>query len=576
MSQTSSDDMRQPAAVIGIVTNGSNDSINKYQPFRVIVEIDTGDEPPRPAIEIELSTASGDESLGIVWDGNVGGPARYVSQPITLDSGPEGDDPSTWGPFEFATERDGLRLEEGEQVVVAYGEASTSIAAYATWVHQGMARSLAVIHRQKAFWSRLLEELESVEAAAAQALQARGVKALEMVERAEAWVDENEADVVKLGWLQAYAEHTGMEWDESGRVDPLDGASVRADDLQEQFRSHSPTEGLAGVMLGLYRTVVTATPTARSWTLFTGDNIMGHEAAGDAPILAALEIAGRAAAAGGDETGLTDDLFDPAYPVTVARDWLLLTYEGITDTANGIHKLASADPGRTEELHAVEAAAEATAIRVREAYRALVPRVPLSRSPVTQEVFGHSLDFLGLDGLWWDAESPVRPLANNPADLVAFTGALRLDDEVERTRHLVKPGPAVPFVMPEILTREGVVAVVSSQTIGAHFGYVIVYFAADYPADAPRANDWGGDSFDIVDAGGSIGRGEESDSGDDYDFELGPWLDQQKLLWISPGDLDLTLQSGRAGCPYLGLAGVKEIQHIREGRVRHQTTGDQS
>lgn len=209
------EDRRKKTAVIGVVTNGSNDSINKYQPFRVIVEIDTKGKPPPEEIEIKLSSGTDDETLTIAWDGNVGGRARYVSQPITLDSGAAGEGTSTCGPFEFTTGGfNSLWFEEGEQVVVSYNDSSTSFAAYETWVQQGTARCAAVIERQKAFWTRLLEELQGIEGPAADKLRARGKLALEMIERAEAWKDKDEGDTVKLAWLQAYAENIGREWDE--------------------------------------------------------------------------------------------------------------------------------------------------------------------------------------------------------------------------------------------------------------------------------------------------------------------------------------------------------------------------
>ena len=250
------------------------------------------------------------------------------------------------------------------------------------------------------------------------------------------------------------------------------------------------------------------------------------------------------------------------------RTLLLLTHAGIMEHLALVRSdLDSTAPESVPDLFDAEVLIAAAAEKVRDGYRALVPVVPVSRSPISGEIVEHSLDFFGIDGWWWDFESPIRPTEPLPNDLVAFTGALALGGELEDTAFFVQPGPAVPFVIPEILSQDGVQAVVSSQAIGNHFGYLILYFAADYPSDGPRTNDWGSRRSTQVVADGSLMWGEEFHLELDYDFELGPWLESESLLWIEPGDEELSLRHGIAGCPYLGLAGVREVQLIKSGEV---------
>ena len=58
----------------------------------------------------------------------------------------------------------------------------------------------------------------------------------------------------------------------------------------------------------------------------------------------------------------------------------------------------------------------------------------------------------------------------------------------------------------------------------------------------------------------------EDHSKDPWDFELAPWMESGKLLWIEPGDVSLALRRGLPS-PYVDLPGVREEQIIAGGRV---------
>lgn len=267
----------------------------------------------------------------------------------------------------------------------------------------------------------------------------------------------------------------------------------------------------------------------------------------------------------GDEFTTTD----PA-PETVAetRQRLLLTHAGIIEQLEQTRiDLAAAGPDSVGALLAAEDLIVAAAGAIQEEYRAIVPVVAVSRNPLNGEVVTQSIDFYGIDGWWWDLDSPVRPLTAPSPGLVAMTGALTLSDQVERTSFLVRPGPAVPFVIPEILSGDGVVAVVSEHPVGDHLGYLIMYFAVDYPPHAPRANDWASNTTRVVESDGSLRWSEEFHLESDYDFDLRPWLEEGSLFWIAGGDDDLVLRRGVADCPYLDLPGTRMIQRVRGGEV---------
>lgn len=215
-------------------------------------------------------------------------------------------------------------------------------------------------------------------------------------------------------------------------------------------------------------------------------------------------------------------------------------------------------------------------------YRAGLPLVALSRSPINGQPIVLDFDPVGIDGLWWSYDDPVRryePLPETlliePPSLLALTGAVRLGPQVEVVDFLVCPGPQVPFVVPRLLGNPGVVAVVSSISIGPHMAYPIAYFARNVPAETVLPNTWGTRNC-LVPAGelAPDGRpyltiGESLDfPGRDYDFDLQPWIERHQLFWIDPNDKSLTLRSAPSrACPYLGLPGRKSDMYIRDGDI---------
>ncbi|MGE3856466.1 MAG: hypothetical protein AB7G21_05875 [Dehalococcoidia bacterium] len=240
-----------------------------------------------------------------------------------------------------------------------------------------------------------------------------------------------------------------------------------------------------------------------------------------------------------------------------ARDRAVRLRAGLREMLEAL--VASDDDG--DEMEILEALDDVT-----DAYLAALPRVDLARCPFTGATATLAIDTYGLDGPWWNALAVLRPVEARPATLVAVTGALQVTEPVERTRHLAKPGPGAPYVLPRLLAVEGVRAVIRAVAVGRHLGWTIAYFAERYPADAQRANDWGADHYPVGDGWDSVV--EDTDA---HDFDLAPWIEQGRLAWIAPGDASLTPRTTTEGCPYLDLPGVHALQRIEAGEV---WTGD--
>lgn len=193
-----------------------------------------------------------------------------------------------------------------------------------------------------------------------------------------------------------------------------------------------------------------------------------------------------------------------------------------------------------------------------------VPIVALSRDPFTGDVFETSLDTHDLDGLWWAYEREHRPWVPPPPGFFAWTGALMPDGPFPAWSLKAMVGPEVPFVVPRLLEEPRIRAVVSSVLIGEHIGYPIVYFVDGEPPDIERVDDWGHRSYTVLRPDGPASyHSVQADA--EKDFELGPWLDAGRLLWIEPGDRSLTPRTGRDGNPYVGLPGERRRRYLQEG-----------
>ena len=224
--------------------------------------------------------------------------------------------------------------------------------------------------------------------------------------------------------------------------------------------------------------------------------------------------------------------------------------------------------------------------QLRHEYEQNLDRVPLSRCPFTDEVFTHSFDGGGLDGLWWQYNLPIRAVVEElPETFFTWTGAMRLADDLAVAPHSCKPGPGVPYVIPRMLLHDDVRAVVSQVAVGAHTGYAIVYYAEPVPPMLQRFNHWGADHYTYETETLADGWDEAREEDATLDFDLARWIESGDLFWIAPGDTSLKLRSTASGCPFLGLEGDRDwvvIENgVREGdgtaasrpRARQRATG---
>ncbi|MEO1209590.1 MAG: hypothetical protein AAFX78_08615 [Cyanobacteria bacterium J06638_20] len=237
--------------------------------------------------------------------------------------------------------------------------------------------------------------------------------------------------------------------------------------------------------------------------------------------------------------------------------------------------------------------------RIREiiqCYNNQVPIVPLSRCPFCQAINYHSFDFYDLDGLWWWSEEGWGRTVDNGCrprkrhrpcpHFWALSGAVTIRGTVSPSPIRVQPGPEIPFVFTHTLNAPSIKVVISQFSVGAHTAYPIAYFSDVKPvpreAVRPYFKEWAKNcaliaqsKTGVVDYGGTDNLYYPlADARSSYlsraadDFDLAPWIEQGRVLWIAPGDESLTLQQQVEGCPYLNLPGRRKRLSIWRGKVR--------
>jgi hypothetical protein len=201
-------------------------------------------------------------------------------------------------------------------------------------------------------------------------------------------------------------------------------------------------------------------------------------------------------------------------------------------------------------------------------YAAGLPRPRLTRCPFTTTEVAHSIDTFDIDGPWWDYDFAVRPTDDLPDTFFAFTGAIHFDGKPAVTEFLCKPGPGAPFVVPRLLARPEIVAVISHLKVGKNDAYPVFYFSQPMARDEPRFNTWGMNQAWFKDAEGRWAWDHNEEDFEALDFDLAPWVERGKLRWIQPGDRKLALRDDLKGFPYAGIDGPRTFVRVQYGEIR--------
>lgn len=203
-----------------------------------------------------------------------------------------------------------------------------------------------------------------------------------------------------------------------------------------------------------------------------------------------------------------------------------------------------------------------------------LPSVGLSRCPYCQAINYLPFDYYDLDGLWWSYSHNARARERRQLcpHFLTLSGAVKLADEIAWEPVGVKPGPELPFVVPHMLRDYPIKAVISQINVGLHTAYPIVYFGEVKPIKIEEpVREWGSDLAVLMQKDGEVKILLDSSyyDVDEYaDFDLAPWIEKEKVLWIEPNDklFNLHLESDNQ-CPYLNLSGSRSGLQILQSCV---------
>lgn len=198
-----------------------------------------------------------------------------------------------------------------------------------------------------------------------------------------------------------------------------------------------------------------------------------------------------------------------------------------------------------------------------------VPHVAVSRCPICGQVLELAIDLGGLDSPWWWDACP-EPFAPPRAceHFQVFLGAVDFHGRAPTEVNVwgVLPGPGAPFVIERLLSMDGMKAVISALRIGASdTGYLVAYFSEEPVEQSALHQEWRRQTWTLFNEDGDPVA--QNVVNDPWDFDLVPWLESGRLLWITPDDADLALKSGRP-CPFEGLEGVHSKQIVGSGEIR--------
>jgi hypothetical protein len=229
-------------------------------------------------------------------------------------------------------------------------------------------------------------------------------------------------------------------------------------------------------------------------------------------------------------------------------------------------RLYPGDPA-AEPSHRERARLEDEELALLGEYADRLPRVAMSRCPLSGALLRRSFDPFGLDGPWWQLDrtfSPDEPAA--PPTFRVLLGALDLRGrEPAEVTEDVLPGPDAPFVVPRLLELPGMVAVVSRLTLATgDLAYPVAYFSSEEIPFASLHQFWTRPELWFKTDSGDDGWIARNDA---WDFDLPRWIEAGKLWWIEPGDERLVVHGHDAGrpCPYAGLPGERLPQILAAG-----------
>ncbi len=205
-----------------------------------------------------------------------------------------------------------------------------------------------------------------------------------------------------------------------------------------------------------------------------------------------------------------------------------------------------------------------------------LPIVPLSRCPYCETIIQIVMDTFDIDGLAL-CLNHAEPRHIKCPHFWMLSGALRLGQSITVSKGGLETGPELPFIIPQVLNDHPIKVVIFQVPVGQHVAYPTAYFTEKKPVFVKKPfPEWTTGIYRWTKNGRIQQLGMYDAIPSEYkplkidaDFDLAPWIEQGKVLWIAPDDESMTLRSDVEGYPYLNLPGTKEFLWVIRGQVRY-------
>jgi hypothetical protein len=189
--------------------------------------------------------------------------------------------------------------------------------------------------------------------------------------------------------------------------------------------------------------------------------------------------------------------------------------------------------------------------------------VYMSTCPYCNEPLVYSFDPFAMDGDWWSGSRPEPP--TTCPHYCFLRGAVSFGDRRPRPPASplgpARPGPEVPYVIPNKIELPGMIAVIGELPMDPGWrAFPIAYFADPKPAANLLTSSWGASSYSYTNPVTKLG--ETGYPNDPWDFDLALWIARGKLRWCEPGSGNRRLAAPSEPCPYVGLPGVREAIEV--------------
>jgi len=201
-----------------------------------------------------------------------------------------------------------------------------------------------------------------------------------------------------------------------------------------------------------------------------------------------------------------------------------------------------------------------------EEYWQNIPLILLSICPFCEAELRHPFDSVDLNGFWWmDRTQRPGPSVQACEHFQLLLGSLNLNGmKPEGGLFECCPGPDIPFVIPRLLEKAEMRAVISEIKMECgYIGYPIVYFSSQPVVSQDLSQSWARKEHRFKTEDGKAGWDIRQEQ---YDYDVLRWAHKKKVRWVTEGSLN-SKEADPQQCLLFNIQGAGRNQSIRDQRL---------